>query len=149
MILNNLFLLLQDATEAAGSAVANALDGESQAAAAEAAQGPADPMGGYGQIIFIVVLIAIFYFLLIRPQRKQQQKMQEERNAMAIGDNIVTNSGLYGKIEGINKVADKKGNTVVESFIIKLKPDYTVRVQINKDAVYKDFNDVAATEGNK
>lgn len=148
MLFDNLFLLIQSLEEKV-NAVENGAAATGDAAAAAGAAENVPQGGGFTSLLWMVAIIAIFYFLMIRPQKKQQKKMEEERKAMKVGDNIVTNSGLYGKIDGIINGTDRKGNQVVESFIIKLKPEYQVRVQINKDAVYKDFNDVAATEGNK
>ena len=41
---------------------------------------------------------------------------------------------------------DKKGNTEVESFLISLKPDYSTTVQVSKECVFKDLNDVTASQ---
>lgn len=102
---------------------------------------------GIGNLLFIIGIIVVFYFFMIRPQKKQQQKIEEERNNMKVGDSIITSGGMFGKIEGVNTVTDQKGRTVVESFIIKLKPDYQTRIQISKDCVYKDLNDLNAVQG--
>jgi len=109
-----------------------------EAAAADAAQ----QGSGMMNILFIVGIIAVFYFFMIRPQNKQRQKLAEERNNMKIGDNVVTSSGVYGKIDGINTTTDAKGKTQVESFIIKLKPDYTTRIVVYKDCVNKDVSEL-------
>lgn len=105
--------------------------------AAEGAQN-----SGMVNLIFIVGIIFVFYFFMIRPQNKQRQKLAEERNNMKVGDNVVTSSGVYGKIDGINTVTDNKGKTQVESFIIKLKPDYNTRIVVYKDCVNKDVNEL-------
>lgn len=94
-----------------------------------------------GNLIFIVAIIAVMYFFMIRPQRQQQKKMEEERNNMKVGDNVVTNGGIFGKIDGINTTTDQKGNTVVTSFTLKLKPEYQTRIVVSKDCVFKDLND--------
>lgn len=112
---------------------------QDQAAAPEGA--------GMGNLIFIVLIIVVFYFFMIRPQRQQQKKIEAERNSMKVGDNVITTGGIYGKIEGVNTVTDQKGNTVVESFIIKVKPDYQTRIQISKECVYRDLNDMTASQG--
>lgn len=101
---------------------------------------------GMSNLIFIVLIIVVFYFFMIRPQRQQQKKIEEERNNMKVGDSVITTGGLYGKIEGINTITDSKGKTVVESFIIKLKPDNQTRIQVSKECVYKDLNDMAAAQ---
>jgi len=96
--------------------------------------------------VFIIGMIVVFYFFMIRPQQQQQKKIEEERNNMKVGDNVVTSAGMYGKIEGVVTGTDAKGNTVVESFIIKVKPDYQTRIQINKDCVFKDMADATAPQ---
>ena len=93
--------------------------------------------------LFIIGIIAVFYFFMIRPQQK---KVEEERNNMKVGDNVITNGGMYGKIESINTTTDKKGKSVVESFVIKLKPDYQTRIQISKECVFKDLNDMTLSQ---
>lgn len=103
-------------------------------------------MSAYGNLFFIVAIIFVFYFFMIRPQKKQQEKIAAERNSMKVGDNVVTSGGLYGKIDGVNTTTDAKGNTQVENFIIKLKPEYQVRVQVSKEAVFKDMADVTASK---
>lgn len=49
-------------------------------------------------IIYCAVLLLIMYFLSIRPTQKKEKKLAELRNAIEIGDDIVTNSGFYGKV---------------------------------------------------
>ena len=41
-------------------------------------------------IVLMVVLFALMYFMMIRPQKKRQKEEQEMRNALEIGDEIVT-----------------------------------------------------------
>ena len=118
------------------------LEAETAAETAEAGNN-----AGVMNIVFIVGIIVVFYFFMIRPQKQQQKKIEEERNNMKVGDNVVTSGGMYGKIESINTVTDQKGKTQVESFIVKLKPDYQTRIQISKDCVFKDLNDLAASQG--
>lgn len=105
---------------------------------------------GASQWIFIILIIAVFYFFMIRPQQQQQKKLNEERKNMQKGDHVITSGGLYGKIEGIKMgPANKKGVSEPESFIISLKPDYNVSIQVSKDCVFKDLNDVAAANQSK
>lgn len=103
--------------------------------------------GGASSWIFLVLIIVVFYFFMIRPQQQQQKKLKEERNSMQKGDHVITAGGLYGKIEGVKMgPADKKGKSEPESFVISLKPDYAVTVQVNKDCVFKDANSLAASQ---
>lgn len=112
-------------------------------------QAPPQQGSGFSSILLLVGFIVIFYFFMIRPQQQQQKKLREERNQMKKGDHVVTSGGLYGKIEGVKMGnPDKKGNSAPESFLISLKPDYAVTIQVNKDCVFKDAADVAAAQQN-
>ncbi len=49
-------------------------------------------------LIFPIALILMMYFLMIRPQRKREKEIQEMRQSLANGDEILTVGGIYGKI---------------------------------------------------
>jgi preprotein translocase subunit YajC len=59
--------------------------------------------GGFGTFIPLILLFAIFYFLLIRPQQKKAKQHKELLGALKVGDKVVTNGGLHGKITGIKE----------------------------------------------
>jgi preprotein translocase subunit YajC len=68
------------------------------------AQGAAAPQGGGIQsLIFMGVLFLVFYFLLIRPQAKRAKEHKKMVEALAKGDEVVTNGGVLGKV---TKVGD-------------------------------------------
>ncbi|MEG0693537.1 MAG: preprotein translocase subunit YajC [Oscillospiraceae bacterium] len=50
-----------------------------------------------------VVLIAVFYFILIRPQRKKDKQTQQMRNAVQVGDEVVTIGGIVGIVVSIKE----------------------------------------------
>jgi len=61
------------------------------------------PAGGeLFQIGFLVVLFGLFYFIAIRPQRKRQKEHQEMISALSKGDEVITSSGMLGKITGLD-----------------------------------------------
>lgn len=68
----------------------------SQAHAQAAAQPNAD--AGIMQLVMLVGLFVMFYFIAIRPQRKRQKEHTEMVTALAKGDEVVTTSGIMGKI---------------------------------------------------
>ncbi|MGK0440664.1 MAG: preprotein translocase subunit YajC [Pseudohongiellaceae bacterium] len=68
----------------------------SQAHAQAAGQAPAE--GGMIQIAMLVGLFVMFYFIAIRPQRKRQKEHAEMATALGKGDEVVTTSGILGKI---------------------------------------------------
>ena len=61
--------------------------------------------GGMQMIIMMVVLFAIVYFFMIRPQNKKQKEIQKFRNALTVGQNVVTIGGIHGTVKGIDEEA--------------------------------------------
>ncbi|MBN7772434.1 preprotein translocase subunit YajC [Clostridium aminobutyricum] len=50
------------------------------------------------QLAPLAFLIFIMYFLLIRPQKKKEKAVNEMRNNVKVGDDVITIGGLCGKI---------------------------------------------------
>jgi len=71
---------------------------QAHAQTAGAPPGP-DPMF---QFVFIIGLFALFYFIAIRPQRKRQKEHQELVNSLAAKDEIVTSSGIMGRVISVD-----------------------------------------------
>ena len=46
--------------------------------------------GGLTMILLLVGFFLIMWLLMIRPEKKRQKKMEEMRNNVSVGDNIVT-----------------------------------------------------------
>lgn len=67
------------------------------ASAAPAPQQP-DPLMSFLPLIVIFVL---FYFMLIRPQMKRAKEQRKMLEGLQKGDEVVTGSGLVGKIAKI------------------------------------------------
>ena len=66
------------------------------------AEGAPPPGGELFQIFFLVGLFVLFYFIAIRPQRKRQKEHRELVSAMSKGDEVVTSSGILGKITSLD-----------------------------------------------
>lgn len=60
-------------------------------------------MGGGTNLIMLVLIIVIFYFFMIRPQMKKQKELKKFREALAVGDKIVTIGGIHGKILAVDE----------------------------------------------
>jgi preprotein translocase subunit YajC len=52
-------------------------------------------------LIFLLIPVAM-YFLMIRPQRKRMKETTALQSSIGIGDEVVTNSGIYGFITGVD-----------------------------------------------
>lgn len=72
------------------------------AQAQTAAAPTAAPGGELFQIIFLVGLFVLFYFIAIRPQRKRQKEHAAMVSALGKGDEVVTSSGILGKISSLD-----------------------------------------------
>lgn len=64
--------------------------------------GAAPPGGDLFQIAFLIGLFVLFYFIAIRPQRKRQKEHTEMVSAVNRGDEVVTSSGIMGKISSLD-----------------------------------------------
>lgn len=63
------------------------------------AQGAAG--SGMSSIVMIVALFAIMYFFMIRPQSKRQKELEKFRNALAVGQDVVTTGGIHGTVKAV------------------------------------------------
>ena len=57
-----------------------------------------------GMLGIYAIFIVILYFVMIRPQRKRQKQTETMQNNVKIGDWVLLNSGMYGKV--VNVVND-------------------------------------------
>jgi preprotein translocase subunit YajC len=65
-------------------------------------------------IVFFVLIVGFMVFQ-VRSQKKQQKKAQDFRDQLKIGDSVMTQSGMVGKIAAIDKdeniaVLDSEGS---------------------------------------
>ncbi len=86
----------------------------------------------FAPIIFIFV---VFYFLLIRPQAKKQKEHKKFLEELRRGDEVVTNSGILGKIEAIT------------DSIITLQISDGVNVRVLRSQVAGSMKAMASAEG--
>lgn len=49
---------------------------------------------------FLPLILLGMYFLMIRPQRKRMREQQLLQESIAVGQEVVTTSGIFGKITG-------------------------------------------------
>lgn len=54
-----------------------------------------------GIVLYIVIFGVAIYFLMVKPQKKEQQKMAALQNSVETGDSILTTSGFYGVVIGV------------------------------------------------
>jgi preprotein translocase subunit YajC len=59
------------------------------------------------QLIFFVLLGVAGWLLLVRPQRRRAQALQEVRNAVEVGTQVITTAGLHATVAAV------EGDTVL------------------------------------
>lgn len=76
------------------------------------------------QWVMIILMIAIVYFMMIRPQRKRQKEIDNFRNGLRAGQEVVTSGGIYGKIKEIN------------DNIVLLEVAHNVSIKVDKSTIF-------------
>ena len=79
---------------------------------------------GFSSIILLVVMILVFYVFLLLPENRKKKKLNEMRNSIRVGDDIVTIGVLMGKV-----VAVADDSVTFES------GEDQVRIQVTKWAI--------------
>src|SRR5882757_5429781 len=84
--------------------------------------------GGLGSmlgspLLMMVIVMGIFYVMLILPQQRQRKKVQAMLQALKSGDKVITSSGIYGTVNGID------GDTII------LKIADQVKIRIARSAI--------------
>ena len=70
--------------------------------AAPAAPAASSSGGGFfTQTTGLLLMFAIFFFLIIWPQQRKAKQQAALLSSLERGDDVVTNSGIFGKIVGI------------------------------------------------
>ena len=65
---------------------------------AQAAGAAADPTGGIMGFLPIILMFVVLWFLMIRPQMKRAKEHKAMVEALAKGDEVVTQGGVAGRI---------------------------------------------------
>ena len=87
--------------------------------AAHAQAAGAAPSPGMSTLILPIVLVGVMYFLMIRPQMKRAKEHRKLVAELAVGDEVVTNGGLLGRITKVG-----------ESFVtLELADNVQIRLQ--------------------
>ena len=96
----------------------------------QAAAPAAGGASSYSGILMMVLIFVVFYFFMIRPQSKRQKEIKKQREAMQVGDKVVTSGGIYGKVKEL------KDTTV----IVEIAEN--VRIKVDKNSVFATAEDI-------
>lgn len=98
----------------------------STAYAAEGA--PAAQQGDFTMIIVLTICMIAVYFLFMRPNAKKRKEMQKLLDNLSVGDEVLTNGGIAGRIV---KLPDNKEYVLVSvssGVVMQIKRNYVVAV---------------------
>ncbi len=76
-------------------------------------------------VVYVIVLVGFFYFMFMRPQKKEQKKLDELRDGLKPGDNIMTTGGFYGVVLDV----------VDDTVIVEFGNNKNCRIPMNKNAI--------------
>ncbi|MCQ2548148.1 MAG: preprotein translocase subunit YajC [Clostridia bacterium] len=88
----------------------------------------------------IVVMFAAMYFLLIRPQKKKEKETQAMRDALRVGDEVITIGGIHGKIV---KTKDESLVLAVGADKVKMEFEKWAISQVSEKSASDDFEEEA------
>ena len=71
-------------------------------AQAQASTPPPAAADSWVTLVTMAGLFVFFYFIAIRPQRKRQKEHTEMVSALNKGDEVVTSSGILGKVTSLD-----------------------------------------------
>lgn len=100
----------------------------SQAYAADAAPVAGQAGGDFSMIIVLAVCMIAIYFFIMRPNNKKRKEMQKLLDNLAVGDEVLTNGGIAGRI---TKLPDNREYVLVavsEGTVLQMKRNYIVAV---------------------
>jgi preprotein translocase subunit YajC len=96
-----------------------------------------DGGGGSAAVVQLLILLMIplaMYFLMIRPQRRRMREQQSMQRSIEVGDEVITTSGMYGFVTGI------------EDSMFWLEIDDDVQVRIDRAAVQRRVAPTATSD---
>ena len=75
------------------------------------------------QFVILLMVPVALYFLMIRPQRRRMRETAALQVSLTVGDEVITNSGIYGFI------------TAVEDDLFWLEVDEDVQMRVARAAI--------------
>lgn len=89
--------------------------------------------GGFSFLIMFLVFFAFIYFAVWRPQSKRAKEMQTLLSSLNKGDEVLTNSGILGRISKISDqyitlaIAENVEVMIQKSSVMSVLPKGTIK----------------------
>ncbi len=77
----------------------------------------------------LILIMAVLYFLMILPAQRRQKKAAEMLKSLKNGDKVITSSGIYGTIVGLEddaiqlRIAEQVKIKILRNAISGLQPE--------------------------
>lgn len=84
---------------------------------------------GLINLLFIGAIMIVFYFFMLRPQLKKQKDQEKFSAELKKGKEVVTNSGMFGKI------------TKIDDATVTLMVDEKVYIKFTRGAISKELTE--------
>ncbi len=95
--------------------------------------GGQDPTGGLMGVLPLILMFVVLWFMMIRPQMKRAKEHKAMIEAMAKGDEIVTQGGMAGRVTEIGdnfihlEVAEKTNIIIQKQAVSTVLPKGTLK----------------------
>ncbi len=76
-------------------------------------------------VLYMGFIFGLMWLIVVRPQKKRDRAVSEMQNSIKLGDNVVLNSGMYGKVVDI----------VNDLFVLEVGLNKTVLIPVKKEVV--------------
>lgn len=90
--------------------------------------------GGMNMFVLLALFAVIFYFMIFRPQSKRNKEQKNLMNSLAKGSEIITSSGILGKIVKLTDsdyvviaINDTTEITIKKDFIAAVLPKGSIK----------------------
>lgn len=107
--------------------------GASQPAGGGQGQGQGGPQSLLSGLMMPLLMVAVIYFVAIRPMNKQRKEQEALNKALRTGDQVVTTSGIIGRITGLTDTE------------VTLEVSEKVRMKFRRAAIEARYPPVAAS----
>ncbi len=94
---------------------------------AEEAEAAGGAMGMVSMVVLWAAMFAVLYFFILRPQNKEKKRVAAMLAELAAGDSVMTTSGFYGIVIGIED----------DTVIVEFGNNKNCRIPMDKAAISK------------
>lgn len=104
-------------------------------------------MSELASLLPLIAIFAIFWLLVIRPAQRRQKEMRNVQSRLSIGDEVLTNSGIFGTVTRIDD--DRIGLEIADAVVVTIARGAVVGVQKEAGGASGDDATVEPTDDDR